>query len=316
MKITVAICTWNRCESLRQTLQEMCSLEIPAGVEWELVVVDNNSTDDTRHVVETFMARLPIRYVFEPVQGVSHARNRAVAEANGEYILWTDDDVLVSRNWMEAYVSAFKRHPEAAFFGGPVEPWFEGEPPKWLLQCLSPISSAFALRGLGDEERELGTTCDDLPYGANYAICTQWQKRYLYDVSLGVKGKARVLGEETTVLERIVENGGKGYWVPDAAVRHWIPRHRQTVAYLWRYYFGGGRTEFLRSQPLSGLPPSKIWFGVPRWTWRAVVENTVRYALYRLTRPPEVWVPALLRMARTWGFWYECWRQRGRAKDE
>jgi glycosyltransferase involved in cell wall biosynthesis len=317
MKITVAICTWNRCESLRQTLQEMCSLEIPAGVEWELVVVDNNSTDDTRHVVETFMARLPIRYVFEPVQGLSHARNRAVAEANGEYILWTDDDVLVSRNWMEAYVSAFKRHPEAAFFGGPVEPWFEGEPPKWLAEtAIKLLGGAFAVRDLGRHERQLGCGEDDLPFGANYALRMDWQRRYQYDVRLGVKGAARVHGEETRLLEEILKDGGQGYWVPEALVRHWIPKIRQTTAYVWRYYFGAGRTEFLLSYPFPEVPAAKLWFGVPRWTWRAVVENTVRYALYRLTRPPEVWVPALARMARTWGFWYECWRQRGRAKDE
>jgi len=316
MKITVAICTWNRCESLRQTLQEMCSLEIPAGVEWELIVVDNNSTDDTRQVVESFTARLPVRYVFEPNQGLSYARNRAVSEAKGEYILWTDDDVLVSHNWLEAYMCAFQRYPDGAFFGGPVEAWFEGQPPEWLVRTLHAVGSAYALRNLGRDERELGGRSDDFPYGANYALSMRWQKRYQYDVALGVKGNARVLGEETDLLQQIVRDAGKGYWVPDAVVRHWIPKHRQTTGYLWRYYFGGGRTEFLRSEPLSGIPASKIWFGIPRWTWRSVVENSVRYAWYRLTKPPEVWVPALVKMARSWGFWYECWKQRRRARDE
>ncbi len=309
MKVSVAICTWNRSGLLRRTLEQMCRLVVPPDVEWELILVDNNSTDDTRQVVAEFINRLPIRYVFEPKQGLSHARNRAVQEAQGEYILWTDDDVLVDEEWMQAYVEGFRKYPEAAFFGGPVEAWFEGEPPEWLIRTLSLVEHAFAIRHLGDEECALPRGEDGLPYGANYCLRSDWQKRFVYDTVLGVAGKMRKLGEETVLLREVVSAGGEGRWLPRARVRHWIPQSRQTLKFLRQYYFGGGRTSCLLEKETLLAPGQKIWFGVPRWTWRALVENTVRYVYYRATKPPEVWVPALVKMSRTWGYWYECRRQ-------
>ena len=87
--ITVVICTWNRCELLRQTLEQMTRLVIPPRVRWSVVVVDNNSTDDTATVIESFGGCLPIRRVFEPTPGQSHARNAGLREAEDpSRILW------------------------------------------------------------------------------------------------------------------------------------------------------------------------------------------------------------------------------------
>jgi glycosyltransferase involved in cell wall biosynthesis len=110
----------------------MRQLRIPANVDWELLVVNNNCTDDTDAVIARHQDALPLRRLFEPEQGLSNARNSAVAVAKGDYILWTDDDVLVSSNWLVEYANAFRSWPDAAFFGGPIEPWFSTEPPAWL----------------------------------------------------------------------------------------------------------------------------------------------------------------------------------------
>ena len=126
--ITVVICTWNRCELLRQTLEQMTRLVIPPRVRWSVVVVDNNSTDDTATVIESFGGCLPIRRVFEPTPGQSHARNAGLREAEGDFILWTDDDVLLNSDWLVAFFEATERHPEGAVFGGPCEPWFPVKP--------------------------------------------------------------------------------------------------------------------------------------------------------------------------------------------
>src|SRR5512134_131488 len=103
MDLTVAICTWNRGELLRKTLEQMTELVVPPGVTWELLVVNNNSTDHTDAVAAGFRRRLPLRYLVEPTPGKSNACNLAVREARGDYILWTDDDVLVSPQWLAAY---------------------------------------------------------------------------------------------------------------------------------------------------------------------------------------------------------------------
>src|SRR5213593_3681732 len=119
MDLTVAICTWNRWRLLHQALEQMTKLVIPHDVEWELLVVNNNCTDATDRVIEEFASRLPLRRLFEPKPGLSNARNAAVREARGEYILWTDDDTQVDEHWVATYVRAFQQWPNAAFFGGP-----------------------------------------------------------------------------------------------------------------------------------------------------------------------------------------------------
>src|SRR4051812_4932182 len=111
IRVTVAICTWNRSALLDRTLTSMRHLVIPEGVEWEILVVNNNCTDDTDDVLSRHFAGLPLRRVFEPRQGLSNARNAAIDVAAGELICWTDDDVLVDPGWLSAYVEAASRWP-------------------------------------------------------------------------------------------------------------------------------------------------------------------------------------------------------------
>src|SRR6185436_17449387 len=148
MLVTVAICTWNRAELLRQTLEQMCALRIPAGVEWELIVVDNNCTDDTPQVVARFTDRLPVQRVVELRQGQSNARNRAMQVARGDLLVWTDDDVLVDEAWLSAYVAAAERWPLADFFGGLITPWFESDPPSWFQENARVLEGIMVTRDL------------------------------------------------------------------------------------------------------------------------------------------------------------------------
>src|SRR5204862_6920845 len=117
VSVSVVICTWNRAGLLDQTLARMRELHVPAGLAWELLVVNNNCTDDTDAVVARHAPHLPLRVVHEPKQGHSNARNRGVAEARGELVLWTDDDVQVDPGWLAALADGAARHPGAAGFG-------------------------------------------------------------------------------------------------------------------------------------------------------------------------------------------------------
>src|SRR4029077_3473439 len=108
-------------------------------------------TDATDEVIGSFASHLPLRRLFEPSPGKSNALNLAVREARGEYILWTDDDALVDHLWLTAYSQAFKQWPNAAIFGGPVEPFFDGSPPQWLQQALPNVVHAYAGLNLSSE---------------------------------------------------------------------------------------------------------------------------------------------------------------------
>lgn len=291
--VTVAICTWNRAGLLRQALEQLTKLVLPATTTWELIVVDNNSPDDTAAVIRSFEDRLPLRALFEPEMGLSHARNAAVRAARGEYIIWTDDDVLVHPDWLAAYCAAFDRWPEAAFYGGPIEPWFEGTPPAWLEPALAHVWSAYALLNLGPQPLLLNGR--NVPFGANYAVRLDAQRSQLYDPSLGRRGAVLTAGEETAVLYALVRRGLTGRWIPDAVVRHFIPARRQTIGYLRRHYAGNGRAmayEF--DDPRSFL-------GCPYWVWRVAVESEASYRYYRLIGAPARWAEHLVLASRAWG---------------
>jgi len=110
----------------------MQKLKTPKSIELELLVIKNNRKDETDKVIAYHANHLPIRCVFESKPWLSNAGNAALKEATGDYILRTDDDVLVDENWIETYSRAFEGSPEAAIFGVPISPWFEGTPAKWL----------------------------------------------------------------------------------------------------------------------------------------------------------------------------------------
>jgi glucosyl-dolichyl phosphate glucuronosyltransferase len=103
MKITVIMCTYNRCHSVARAMGSVAASTLPNSVKWEVIVVDNNSSDQTRQVIEDFcgwhLGRF--RYVFEPKQGLSHARNAGIQEAQGNILAFTDDDVTVQPNWLQ-----------------------------------------------------------------------------------------------------------------------------------------------------------------------------------------------------------------------
>jgi glycosyltransferase involved in cell wall biosynthesis len=295
MKISVAICTWNRAGLLDQTLAEMTRLRAPADVEWELLVVNNNCTDATDQVIAKYAGRLPLRRLLETKQGLSNARNCAVAAAAGELLIWTDDDVLVDEDWLEQYVTAARRWPGTAFFGGPIRPWFEGVPPRWLSRAWSVVADAYAIRDLGTETIALGGRA--IPFGANYAVRTDAQRRYLYDPTLGRNKTGLLGGEEVSVLERMLAAGAEGRWVPGARVRHFIPVARQNTRYIRRFFEGYG--QFLARAMTDDRCPRL--FGKPRWLWRQAVQHELQYRFHRLFSKPETWTRVLITTATVWG---------------
>jgi glycosyltransferase involved in cell wall biosynthesis len=282
--LTIAICTWNRCDLLRATLERLCAAEPPpAPQEWEVIVVDNNSTDNTKAVIDSFSGRLPIRRLFEQRPGLSHARNTAIAGARGDRILWTDDDVLVDKFWIRAYLDAFARWPDAMFFGGPVEPWFEGTPPEWLPIVFPSVHHAFAVVDHGSEAIRLDEK--KVPFGANMAFLRSAYDRVQYDPRLGLRhGISQMSEEETTLIRELAKFGGSGRWVPAARVRHCIPKSRQSLSYLQRYFQGLG--EYLG----RGATGQSAFFGRPLWLWRMLVESSLQYWVARCSGSPQHWI--------------------------
>lgn len=288
MKASIVTCTRDRAASLRRMLQSLSEMD-PVDEPWELVVVDNGSSDDTDAVIRSFNGILPIRGVREDRPGVSRARNAGIAAARGEYFIWTDDDVVVDRGFLAAYLRAFARWPEVAAFGGKAIPVFEEPAHRWMVDNRDLLRDLLAWRDFGDDPVPFGGDADVIPFGLNYAIRATEQRLFPYDPALGVGPGNRVGGEETIVLSAIQAAGYPTLWIPDALVHHMIPPHRQTVDYVRTYYEARGIS-------LAGhkdTDRSPCWFGVPRWRWKRLFLSGIAYRFGR-GGSARKWLPRLI----------------------
>lgn len=298
LDMTIAICTWNRAALLRQTLSSMQQLVIPQGVSWEVLVVNNNCTDETCDVIKEFLGKLPIREYFEPQPGKSYALNSGTRAAKGNILLWTDDDVLVQPNWLAAYFDAFQRHPEAQFCGGPVEPWFEVDPPAWLEQAWPLVHHAFAVIDYSDQEIPLSPKT--MPFGVNWAIRREKQLAFMYDTRLGPRPDSTLRGEETTLIRQLFADEVPGVWVPSARMKHFVPKNRMTLAYLKGFYYGQG--EGATRMKHLGLRDKKV----PA-RWRVLAASLKHFVLYQIKRFGKVksWIPHFISYNHGFGVLHE-----------
>lgn len=278
----------------------MIHLSVPDNIYWQILVVDNGSTDDTGDVVAKFTDSLPVRRIVESRQGLSRARNLALDESTSDLILWTDDDVLVDPDWIVAYLEASDAFPEAMFFGGTVDPWFESRPRRWIAENLVELGAAYAIRQLGAEIRPLGP--GEMPFGANMAVRREAVGETRFNPALGRSGSNLLSGEETDFLGRIQTRSAKpGLWVGTARVRHFIPKTRTTKRYLASFFRGLGES----ARRAEGVSPGLCFQQVPLWLWREYLKATALYALLNVVRN-RVWVQAFRRRAYLQGYISAC----------
>src|SRR5262245_55338483 len=167
---SVLIATFNRAALLDDTLESIRRLRTTAGRDWEVIVVDNNSTDTTRAVVERHQQDFPVRlrYLFEARQGRSSALNAGIENATGTIIVMTDDDIHVAENWLEAACNALGGGEPAAYVGGPVRPMWESAPPTWLDLTRGDPWGTIAIQDHGDRPF-VYEEARKVPLGANMA---------------------------------------------------------------------------------------------------------------------------------------------------
>lgn len=243
MTFTLAICTYNRAPLLERALSSLASCDSPKG-EWELVLVDNNSKDQTAEVARRFEGRLPIRYHFEPTQGLSAARNRAMRECRHEVLLFTDDDLRFERDWLSSYERSFEENQEFGWFGGRVQPWWEFGKPAWLQDDrLALIDGLLVHYDLGTINRAY-LAGDPSPFGASFAIRRQLFERLgTFRLDLGVCGDVPARGEEAEYIARAQALNIAGWYVGESSAWHWQDKRRFTLPYLYRYGIEKGIAE-------------------------------------------------------------------------
>jgi len=290
MKITVILCTYNRCQSLQKALASVSSSVVPSSVEWEVIVVDNNSGDQTRSVTEEYCRRYPqrFRYLFEPRSGKSNALNAAIRATDADVLAFMDDDVQVEADWLHNLTSCLNDSRWAGA-GGRILPEVEFTPPRWLdtggRYALAPL----AMFDLGLDAVEL----HEAPFGTNMAFRREmFAKHGDFRTDLGPRPGSEIRNEDVEFGQRLLAAGERFWYAPTAVVHHAISQSRLKPDYFLTWWFDKARAD-LRQE---GIPRGTAWFigAVPLSLYRRLGVWTLRWMCSinpqnRFTRKLKVW---------------------------
>jgi glucosyl-dolichyl phosphate glucuronosyltransferase len=273
MKITVVLCTYNRCQILAKALDSIAASTVPRSVGWEVLVVDNNSRDQTPDVVEDFRRRYPgrFRYLLERQQGKSYALNTGIREAQGDVVAFVDDDVTVEPTWLENLTNALDG-VEWAGAGGRIILQWPPVIPRWL-SVEGPLAR-HALPGFdqGQDAKQLIGP----PFGTNMAFRKEMFEKYgRFRTDLGPTPDSEIRGEDTEFGRRLVAAGERLRYEPSAVVYHPVPENRISKKHLLRWWFDNGRAD-AREFPVQAVPEA---CRLARWAvaWTVAFEPRVRF---------------------------------------
>jgi GT2 family glycosyltransferase len=304
--VTVLICTWNRCDLLDETLTSLAAMRVGRDVKWEVLVVDNNSTDDTRAIVDRQTTRLPmpVRYAFEPRQGKSFAMNTGIAASRSPLLAFVDDDVQVGPDWLAAGCGPMIANPAIAYTGGAVDPIWDAPCPQWLEATGRTLWGTFAILDYGpdafffEQQRKI-------PLGANFALRRSLVERVGgFDPTLGRNSDSVLLGQELPeFFARTRRVGAVGMYVPEMRIRHHVPARRMTPEYVRRWWYGKGisraRMEAMHPVTELGLDLRRVptIAGVPRFLFGTAARDALRWMRHaiagdtggRLARETQLW---------------------------
>ena len=317
--VSIIVCTYNRAHLLRETLASIQAMAPPADCTVEVIVVDNNSTDNTTPVIAESARQgpLPIVALAERAQGKSFALNAALARAKGDVLALTDDDVITSPDWLQRIVDDFRGRDVSFVFGKVLPRWSRRPPPELLTPQAQDIWGPLAIVDYGDSPADYAesNTGQRLPIGANLAFSRAalaavggWR------TDLGKVNNTLISGEDHEIFMRLRRHGlYAGYYDPALTVRHYVPAQRLTRGYFRRWFFWHGKTHALMLDDLyPSLDMSRVprIGGVPRFAYRQALQQWWRWARTRGSADALLALTEEVRLFQYAGLIAECWRRR------
>lgn len=317
--VTVLICTYNRADLLRDTLVALQAMAAPPACAVDILIVDNNSTDATATIVSAFAhgQRFPVAYRRESRQGKSFALNHGLAEACGDVIALTDDDVLPATDWLSRIVQAFRTRDITFVFGKVLPRWSTTPPPELLTERAQEIWGPLALLDYGDADIpcDADTRGVKLPIGANLALSRAalttiggWR------TDLGKVDNSLISGEDHEIFMRLRRHGlFRGLYDPENRVRHYVPASRLTRRYFRRWFYWCGKTRALMLQDLyPELDLDRVLKigGTPRFLLRQGLEQTMRYLRTLGSNDSLAVLIEEVTLLQYAGLYVECWHRR------
>lgn len=245
-KISVAICTYNRARFITKALDSLLNQNLAKDL-FEVIVVDNNSTDNTQELLSRYQKEHPsfnFLSVIETKQGVAHTRTRGAMEANGEIVAYLDDDCIAQSNWLSEIVKFYDSHSEAMSTGGRIIPLYLTEMPNWFGKYFWGLVGNY----------DLGKNIFQMkgaryPSGANMHFRkTAFEKYGYFDSELGRSGKSLMAGEEKAMYLKLINANKKVYYLPQVIVHHHVEANKFDKEYVKRHSMGIGASERLMNK--------------------------------------------------------------------
>lgn len=250
MRFSFITCTYNRDKYIGQTLQSVCDQKYPDN-NYEIIVIDNNSTDNTPSICEEFRAKYPnknFRYFKEMNQGLSFALNRGIKEAQGEFLIFVDDDETIIPQHLERLDNHLRTYPEAVLCGTPVIPVYEIPEPKWMSRFTQRL-----IGGYFDQGKEVKILeAKNYPGTGHTIIKKELYERYgNYNTELGRKGTSLIGAEDKDMFNRLKNNNIVCYYLPDIPIYHHIPPNKMTDEFFHKLTYSIGKSERIRTKAAS-----------------------------------------------------------------
>jgi glycosyltransferase involved in cell wall biosynthesis len=288
MDISVVICTYNRAILLDQALEALSSQEVDNSLTWEVIVVDNNSNDNTQEVVNRWShdAEFDFQGLFENRQGKTFAINKGIENARGRIVAFTDDDVTPDRKWLANIVRSLDKH-RADGVGGRILPKWSGQPPGWLIQSRPLHHRLAMLTSLQEAAVQLNQEVSI--FGANMAFRRAiFDEVGLFDVRLGPRGNRLFRNDEMELVGRALSSGKKIVYDPSLVVWHYVGPERMQKRYFRKWSFDVGEGEALIEEAESASASShslrSIYWDAAKW-----LKGLLRNDPQAFTRETDLW---------------------------
>ena len=295
--ISVVVATYNRCESLSKTLTSLVRQDNDVSFDYEVIVVDNNSNDRTQQLVQSFVPQFKgkLRYLFESRQGKSYALNAGIMTANGAVIAFTDDDCVVSQNWLQRIHTVLQQN-DVDVLRGKVIPIFKNPLPAWLDLNINIFKGPLVYFDLGDNYLE-NKDLEILPSGANLVI-----RREVYDSFDGFRLENR--SQDTELCHRWSRLGAKVGYSPQLIVQHMTPVSRLNKAYMRKWHFLSGKNS--AQIFCEDYTQGRSLLGIPLWVYKRLIFSIGRYLkscpfFQKNNFVNEIWIHYHLGVI--WGLW-------------
>ena len=269
MDVSILFATCNRDEILKRTLDSLCQLNYK-NLNLEILVIDNAVKTSTKSLVESYHSLLPIQYLEQSVPGKNHALNKGLSKASGELLVFTDDDIIATPEWIQALLEGSNNWPNHDLFGGKILPDYPPEKPDPRIDFNhSMIPSAYVILNKDIPESEISV---GMIWGPNMAVRKRvFDSGFMFDPNIGPNGKNYVMGSETDFLYRAADAGYRAVYIPNAVVSHQIRPEQLTIAWVTQRAFRQGKGFVAIAKTKNELKNFKMIMGAPRFLYKKII---------------------------------------------